>query len=260
MKVLILSIYYNRPKLLKKAMESLLASHEHHQDWVMAFGDDNSPIPGEPIVREVLGEELSQRVTFVNTNMSFDEKIEQGITIGKHANRVIAESDADIAITLCDDDELVPTYMRDVCAWFEENPDAMWGYSHLAIFNPIYQKSSDIDLTNLRECQYNFSIEPTSPVGTMDSSQVAFRLKAFEEGVRYPETSKTADSNMPWLINPDAGLFEEMYKKYGDAPFTGLVSQYKGIHDHQLVWHKKQPANGLKAYVKEIHELGGDIL
>lgn len=258
MKVLILSIYYNRPKLLQKSMESVLASHEHHTDWEMVFGDDNSPIPGEPIVRQVLGD-LSERVTFINSNMSFEDKIEQGLVVGKYANKVVQESNADIAITLCDDDELVPTYLRDVCKFFEKHPEEMWAYSHLAIFNPIYQKSADIDLTKLKDCQYNYATKRTNPVGKMDSSQVTFRLKAFAEGVRYPETSK-ADSKMPWLLNPDAGLFQSMYEHFGDAPFTGLVSQYKGIHDYQLVWNKKQGAVGLKEYVEKVHELGGYML
>lgn len=260
MKILILSIYYNRPKLLRKAMESVLASHQYHSDWEMVFGDDNSPIPGEPIVREILSDFLD-RITFINSNMSFQEKIDQGIQIGRYANEVITKSNADIAITLCDDDELIPTYTRDICNYFENNPKEMWTYSHLAIFNPLYKSSFDVDLNNLKYCPYNFTSERTNPVGKMDSSQVAFRLKAFEYGVRYPDNSKSEhNKHMPWLNNPDSGLFQAMYEKFGEIPFSGLISQYKGIHEHQLVWHKKQGHIGLKEYVDKIHQMGGKIL
>jgi len=125
----------------------------------------------------------------------------------------------------------------------------------------IYKSSNDVDLNNLKECQYNFTTERTNPVGKMDSSQVAFRIKSFQKGVRYPDNSKlTNDLHRPWLVNPDAGLFESMFNEFGNAPFTGLVAQYKGIHEHQLVWHKKQGKIGLKEYVDRINELGGDLL
>lgn len=260
MKILILSIYYNRPKLLRKAMESVLTSHQNHSDWEMVFGDDNSPIPGEPIVREILSD-FVDRITFINSNMSFDEKIDQGIQIGRYANQVIKKSNADIAITLCDDDELVPTYTRDICKYFENNPEEMWAYSHLAIFNPLYKASKDVDLKQLKECPYNFTSERINPVGKLDSSQIAFRLKAFESGVQYPDNSKSEhDPYMPWLINPDAGLFQSMHKKFGNVPFSGLISQYKGIHEHQLVWHKKQGRIGLKEYTETINQLAGKTL
>ena len=260
MKILILTTYYNRPKLLQKAMASILEANQYHSNWELVFGDDNSPIPGEPIVRKVLST-CNNQITCINSNMSFEDKIEQGLVIGKYANQVIQKSDADIAITLCDDDCLVPTYLRDISQFFETHPNYMWAYSHLAIYNPLYQKPTDINLNDIKECSYNEYSVPINPINKLDSSQVAFRLKVFEEGVKYPENSKASEDDlMPWLVNPDAFLFQEMYKRYGKIPFSNLISQYKGIHEHQLVWHKKQGRTGLKEYVDRVNDLGGELL
>lgn len=252
MKILILAIYYNRPKLLKNAMRSILKANEHHNDWELIFGDDNSPIPGQPIVEDIL-KDYKDRITFVNTNISLEEKLEKGIMIGKFANEYIKKSNADIAITLCDDDELEPYYLKNISNYFENNIDQVWCYSHLAIFNPFFEKTEEISLDKIPNCVYNFSTNPINPVGKLDSSQIAYKLSLFNEGIKYPETSKSGE--YPWLINPDLELFEMIYAKYGECHFTGFVSQFKGVHDYQLVWNKKKKVLGLKSYIQEVHKL-----
>lgn len=258
MKILIFLLYYNRPKLLRKCLQSLINANCYYQNWELIFGDDNSPIPGQQIVEEVLSKDLLKKVKFLKSNMSFEDKIKEGISLGKHANLCLQESNADIAITLCDDDQLVPEYLRNISHFFETNTQQVWGYSHLAIFNPLYQNSSQVDLTNLKECTYNQNKKPINPAGILDSSQVAYRISIIDDEIKYPDTSKL-NEGMPWLINPDQYLFTKIYEKFGLCPFTGLVAQYKGIHEHQLVWHKKQGVVGLKEYIDKVHELGGKI-
>ena len=109
MKILILCSYYNRPILLRNALNSILRADEYHQDWELAFGDDGSEIPGKPIVEEVLKDHLDH-VRCYHSNMKFEDKIENGLILGTMANEAMQDSDADIGFMLCDDDELVPTY------------------------------------------------------------------------------------------------------------------------------------------------------
>lgn len=254
MRILLICPYFNRPKLLVKAMQSVLRSHEYHSDWELVFGDDNSPIPGEPIVREILASHLD-RVTFINSQMSLDDKLIKGLMVGYYANRIVLESKADVVVTLCDDDQLYPTYLRDISAYFYNN-SAMWAYSHVVIFNPLCQ-----DITNVTpsSCPYNAWTEPIDPAGKLDASQVAWRTQIVRDGIRFPETTRD-DETKPWLMNPDMEFFRAVHARYGPAPFTGLVSQYKGIHDYQLLWHKKNGEEGLRRYVETLLLLGGELI
>lgn len=253
MKVLLLVPYYNRPKLLRAAMESVRSSNDP-PEWEMLFVDDGSPIPGEPIVREALGE-LQHRVTFTNTDARLEDKLSLGIQIGKIGNAYIAESDADIAVTLCDDDQLMSDYLRELEKFYENNPNIVWSYSHIGIWNPVEGEKS---LENVSETSYNRFVDPINPKNLLDASQVSYRMKVFREGVRFLESSQIP--GMPWAANPDADIFEQIYSKYGQAVFNGLLSQWKGIHEHQLVWHKKQGVQGLRTYIEDIHRLGGTKL
>src|SRR4051812_40312287 len=103
MKIYVLVTYYNRPLLLRKALESVLAASTHHGNLRLLVGDDNSPIPAEPIAREVLGS-LGDHTDFIRSATTLEEKLSQGTSIGKFANEYILASEADIIITLCDDD------------------------------------------------------------------------------------------------------------------------------------------------------------
>jgi len=246
-KILILAVYYNRPALLKKAMQSLVRASEFHDNWELVFGDDNSPVPGEPIVREVLGC-FADRITFVNSNMSLEQKITNGLTLGRYANEFILKSNANLVITLCDDDLLHPMYLKNINDYFDKNCNVQYAYSHVSIFNPMYGDPTE-DVTT---CSYNRDRDPINCVGRVDSSQVAFRRQVFQEGVRYPETTKLEGCDMPWLVSPDAYVFQQLFDKYGPAPFTGFISQYKGVHDYQLVWNKRADADALKQYIEKV--------
>lgn len=250
MKILVLMTYYNRPILVRRALQSILDSHQYHTDWHLAFGDDGSPCPGEPVVREMLAEHPSS-ITCVNTKNTVEDKLRNGISIGRHANQVILNSDADLIITLSDDDVLVPTYMRDISAYFETHSDVMYAWSKIYLYNPFYEST---DQVNNLTGKYNDWTGPLNPANKLDASQVAYRVSCFKKhGVRYPES--TLENDGPAIKNLDASVYEEMHEKFGLAPETGLVSQYKGIHDHQLVWHKQDLPN----YIKKIDRLAGKI-
>ena len=113
MKILILCSYYQRPKLVRNALSSILAANEHHQDWELAFGDDGSIIPGKPIVEEVLKDHLD-KIRIVESGMNLEDKLKHGLVLGRMANEAISLSSADIAIILCDDDELHPEYLKNI--------------------------------------------------------------------------------------------------------------------------------------------------
>jgi glycosyltransferase involved in cell wall biosynthesis len=249
MKVLILLSYYNRPLLVRKALESVIASNAYHQNWHLVFGDDFSPINGEDILHwELRGYE--ERYEYINSWASVEHKLQHGLTIGSYANRAILRSDADIAVMLCDDDRLEPTYLRDLAKFYKHNPTVMYAYSNVKLYNPLLESSPAEDGGKF-DCE-----GLVNPVNRLDASQVSFRLDAFRQGVRFPETTKT-DAG-PFIRNLDGELFQQLYDLYGTATPTGLVGQWKGIHDFQLVWHKKKGPDDFVKYVESVAELGGD--
>jgi hypothetical protein len=254
--ILILCSYFNRPLLVRNALNSILKANEYHQNWELAFGDDGSHIPGRPIVEEVLKDHLN-KVRFYQSDMKFEDKIEQGLILGRMANVAMENSDADVAIILCDDDELVPTYLRGLSEYFSSHPKILYCYSKIHLYNPFYNTSASVD--NSVVGRYNNYNGPIDPVGKVDASQVAWRLACCKKrGAWFAESTKLVEGR-PWTKDTDKSFFENLYSKCGEAHFSGLVGQYKGIHDYQLLWHKDVAAAQLWAYNKMVLELGGKV-
>ena len=254
LKILILMSYFNRPLLVRNALNSILKANEHHSNWHLAFGDDGSKIPGRPIVENILHEHLD-KVTFVRNNMTFEEKIKEGIVLGKMANEAIAESDADVAFILCDDDELVPMYLKRLSNFFLNHPRILYCYSKVFMYNPLVQKSSDVK--RIAVGKFNQPKDPINPVNQVDASQVAWRLSCCKEhGAWFRESTKEV-TGKPWTRDTDKGFFQNLYDKCGMCHPTGFAGQFKGIHDHQLLWHKNATTESLWAYDQMCQDLGG---
>jgi hypothetical protein len=253
LKILILCSYYNRPILVRNTLNSILKANEHHTNWELAFGDDGSDIPGKPIVEEILKDHLD-KVKFVHSNMKFEDKILQGLILGKLANEAMKESDADVALILCDDDELVAEHLKELSDYFINHPRIMYCYSKIHIFNPFFQKSENVN--NLRG-KFNKWKGKIVPFGKVDATQVAWRLDCCKKhGAWFKDDTKLVPGK-PWTKDTDGSFFENLYAKCGECYPSGLVAQYKGVHDYQLLWHKNVPPAQLWAYDKMCKELGG---
>ena len=158
LKILILASYFNRPLLVRNALMSVLRANDKHKWWHLAFGDDGSEIPGEPIVRDILRDHLD-KVSFYNTGMGIKEKLEKGITIGKMANEALAYTDCQVWITLCDDDELHPDYLKNLSDFFLKNKKVRWCWSKIHVYNPLTQSSDAGSLDNSYNC-HDGAVEP----------------------------------------------------------------------------------------------------
>lgn len=255
LKIFILCAYYNRPLLVRNTLNSVLKANEYHKNWHFGFLDDGSKVPGRPIVEEILKDHMDQ-VTIVETNAKFEDKVMRGLTMGALANKAISESDADIGIMLCDDDELVPDYLKNLSDFFLLNDKVLYCYSKIYIFNPLLQKSDGV--VNLAD-KYNQHTTPINPVGKVDASQVAWRIDCCKKyGAWFGESTKCVDGK-PWAKDTDRCLFENLFNKCGMCYPTGFVGQYKGVHDYQLLWHKNVSAASLKVYDDMYKELGGVV-
>lgn len=241
--------------MVRNALKSILKADAYHQNWELAFGDDGSVIPGRPIVEEILKDKLSQ-VKFYHSGMSFEDKISSGLILGKMANIAMKESNADLAIMLCDDDELVPTYLKGLSDYFLSNPEVLYCYSKVHLYNPFFNKSENVNNVTGSYNKFNGSI---NPVNNVDASQVAWRLSCCKkQGAWFAESTKHVPGK-PWTKDTDKSFFENLYEKCGEAKFSGLIGEYKGIHDYQLLWHKNVSAAQLWSYDKMTRELGGKV-
>lgn len=254
MKILILMTYFNRPILVKNGLKSILAANEYYQDWELAFGDDGSVHPGRSSVEEILSDHMD-KVTIVESGMGIEEKLQKGLILGKMANEQIKKSNADVAIIMGDDDELVPTYLRDLSLFFKNNPETLYCYSKVYLYNPLVQKSSDAK--KICTGKYNQEEGRINPVNKVDATQVAWRLSCCKEyGAWFKDTTLSVKEK-PWVQDTDKSFFEQLHDKCGLCHPTGLVAQYKGIHDYQLLWHKNVKSSILRDYEKMCREFGG---
>ena len=235
--VLILLVYYNRPLLVRNALTSILKSHTHFPHWSLAVLDDGSEFPAESTVKDVLADH-KDKVTFYNSHVTFEEKMELGVTVGRLANRAILESSAPLCVTLCDDDELHPYYLKKLSRYFQMHEEVRYCYSNIYLYNPLIQKSEDV---NFLTGPYNKWSEPIECYGKVDGSQVALHTSCMKrDGIWWlGSTANFEYGTNPFLGSLDGELFKQFYNKYGPAPYTGFVSQYKGVHEHQMVFIKE---------------------
>ena len=216
-RILILLLFYNRPTLVRNTLRSILRSNEHYANWELAFIDDSSPVPGKPIVEEVLADHLD-KVRFYNSNMTVEEKVSTGGMLGALMNQAIRDSSADIGIILCDDDELVDNYLHNLNRFFNKRPRAKSCYCHVHEFVPGVEDTRFVDRTANR---FNAYTGPINPISKVDASQVAWRLSINKDlGVWFRE-GRTR--------NLDGPFFTDLRHAAGRVRFAGVVGQYKGV-------------------------------
>lgn len=219
MKFIIVLAYYCRPKLVLNAIQSI--REMNYDNYHVVIVDDGS-FPSSNQVIMVDDPIVEQAIVHYIPDTPEQKIIQGGSRHGEFINKAILESNADIAIVLCDDDGITPDYFTNLAKWFSENPDQMYCYSHVRYFDPLTESPFGIE----KRPWWTNHTHTLNPENTLDSSQVAFRTKCFQvDGIRYPS---------PQTKNLDAVLFRQLYSKYGPCKFAGFDGQYKAIFDNQL--------------------------
>lgn len=217
---LIVLPYFERPNLVRNALESVRDQSDPR--WHLAFIDDGSTRPGEPVVREILGDD--PRVTCYRYEDTIDQKRAQnGSMHGKYMTDAILAGPGELVIVLCDDDALFPGCVENVHRWFDEHPEAQYGYGHVQVYHPPHERPGQVERGHADLNRHTGAIQPACQV---DGSQVCFRASAFRGGgVHYPR---------PCTGALDASSFEQCYRLYGPCSFMGFVTQYKGVWPGQM--------------------------
>jgi len=231
-KILILLLYYDRPEMVKLALNSIKSSS--YKNWELAFIDDGSAHVGAPVCKEILKDDLD-KVTFYRIPDTVEEKVARGGSlVGKYMNIAISGSDAELAIMLCDDDALKDDYLSNLNQFFLQNPTEQYCYSHVILFDPFKETPETIDeKTSIRVPSLNNTLTnriyhfwnkngPINAANAVDAAQVAWKT---DSNVKFP---------YPQTRNLDATFYGQMHRQYGPCPFSGFFGQYKGIYADAL--------------------------
>jgi glycosyltransferase involved in cell wall biosynthesis len=224
MKVLILLAYFERPNMIKIALESI--KRQSYHNWEVAFCDDGINYLGKPIVEEMFSEKDLEKFKFYATGDSPEQKKNQGGSKHGHMlNNAMQKSDADIAFILCDDDALYKDYLKNLVNFYKENADSIYSYGKVSIYNPndfISFETLEDNFNNV----LNHREGPISPAYTVDASQVSWRLSNFKEaGINFLS---------PQTVALDANLYQQLERAFGKCDANECVAQYKGLYPQQL--------------------------
>lgn len=229
MKFLIILFYYERPELLKRALDSV--SLQSYGDWEICLIDDGNYFRARDVLPEYM--RIGHKISLIEINDTEAGKTIRepskeigGSLVGAYANAALSSSDADYALILCDDDKLEPDYLYKLSKYYQENPDIKYSYCHLKFQNPLTFEAEENDYTRY----LNSKTHPINPVNELDSSQVSWSIQAWrQDKIAFP---------FPHTVSLDREIYSQMWSRWGDCVYNGLVGQIKGIHRNQLI-HRK---------------------
>ena len=229
-KFLIIIIYYNRPKQILRALESV--KNQKHTNWQVAFFDDHSDIPGEDIVRDFLSEEDLKKFTFYrspdtreiknNRKKIFEEtygfnKDNTGALITDWFNIAMSDHTFDVALFLCDDDLLHTDYLKKLNTFYNNYPEVNYSFSNVILFDERYHNWED-----MHEVRNRFYRPfPVNPYFNLDTSQVSWREKCFK--------NDNVAFRKDYHLNFDAEWYKQLFAKYGPCVPNYATGQYKNF-------------------------------
>lgn len=210
-KFLIMLPTYNRAGLVKTAVESVLS--QDYDNYELAIIDDNEHATVE---RDVINHKRVKYVLTEDTDIM--KKNNGGSSHGLFMNLALDATDADIAIILCDDDALVPGYLKSLNDFYSQEVDR-YSYCHVRTFNPETESIKDVGAR-----KNNFFANITGeimPAGRVDASQVSWFIsedRFIDVGTR----------------NLDMDMYNKLQARYGACRFNGIDGQYKAVFPGQL--------------------------
>lgn len=242
MKILILCPYYERPILVQNALNSLLKANEFYQDWVFALIDDGSSAKGRPIVESVL-KDHQQKLLFYDTHCPKDNRDGAERCVGYYCNEAIKTANPDLIMFLGDDDELFPSFLKDIVEFFHAHDRQVTSYSHVIPYNPAFEISSAVPVVT-EGCSLNRKTSPVRVAGRIDASQMVWTKDVHHRFELWFTDNVWRSLDFDLMMR----YYHLRGKKDGRSPFTGLISQYKGIHSSNMLTNA---AKDLKGYDQE---------
>jgi len=206
---------FNRPRLLKVAIDSILG--QTSKDWELWVLDDGSSYDFKKQI--ILPYKDSRIHFFQGEKLKLSERY-AGSRISFLVNYLLDRSSNELVSYLCDDDYYWPEAIGGVIDFFKNHPEVNVGFGKLTYSH----SESDERPREKRELRYFEN--PIMPFNKLDHNQVIHRRECLKY-VKWP------GSGFPWPLGPDAFFFSELSKMYTFYPINVWFSN-KLLHPHNV--------------------------
>lgn len=207
---------YNRPKLIKEAITSVLC--QTYQNWKLWIMDDNS---NKETVDAICSFKDPRIEIVLHPDITIKDK-QNACRYSVLINEALRLSNGEYISYLCDDDRQFPDWLKSAVSWFENNPDK----------DVVFGKLTYCDI-NKRKYPPEETLEPrffneilTVPGGKLDHNQVIHKREClFNSGLwnEHPGVWTGADSY----------FFNQLASHYPFYPLDVYAAE-KGEHDRQV--------------------------
>jgi spore maturation protein CgeD len=211
MKITCILASYNRPTLIRQALQSVL--DQTHQDYQLIVVDDSTKMN----IFEIMGPyKFTESLTI--HNIVKPEERSKVNRLGININIGLKNARGDVICYLADDDYYFPTWFEKLNRFFEENPDKQVAYGILK-----YSESMMMELEEQGTFRFPGDIVK-EPMGILDHNQVAHRR--FDPPQLWQEGVGT-------VMNVDGWFFSQIANEHDFHPINAWAA-VKRLHGKNL--------------------------
>lgn len=215
MKIDVILSTFNRPRLLRVAIDSILG--QTSPDWELWILDDGSSYDFQ---KQIIQQYKDQRIHFFQgEKLKLAERYTKS-RISLHNNYLLGRSRNELVSYLCDDDYYWPEAVGGVVDFFKSHPEVNAGFGKLTYSH------SESDKTPREKRELRYFENPIMPYDKLDHNQVIHRRKCLNY-IKWPV------GIFPWPLGPDAFFFAELSKMYTFYPISVWFSN-KLLHKHNV--------------------------
>ncbi|MCI0635582.1 MAG: glycosyltransferase family 2 protein [Actinobacteria bacterium] len=204
---------YNRPRLVREAIRSVLA--QTWTDWQLVVADDGSGPETQAAILEELATRKAdhgQAVVLLTLDDPPSSRGDGVVRAVRRINDAIPSVDGEIVHYLADDDFFTSDRLADFDDFFVRNPDVVCAYGGLRY----------VDMAGRRVGQIRFPDTVGDPWCVLDQGQFAHRASAFERVPAWPATGDYTD---------DGRFMRALFEAYGRFGRIDSFVHHKRLHD-----------------------------
>jgi len=212
---------YNRPSLLRAAINSVLVQTE--MNWQLVVADDNSGPGVHAVLHELL--DGDSRCSWWSSDVSEEDRPKL-TRFAVNINKSFPMTEGGIILYLCDDNEFYPRCFEVVCDYFDEHPEVYAVYFRHRTCMVDWKTGRITEMHNARHVRGTVDLNAS---GLLDHNQVAHRREVFGEG--WPEEPRfwgCADGAFFDRILAQGHAFHHIPVELGlykDSPHTSMCRQ-----------------------------------
>jgi len=215
MKIDVILSTFNRPRLLKVAIDSILNQESPNFElWIFDDGSDYD------FRKQIIQQYKDPRIHFFQGEKLKPSERYAKSRISLHVNYLLDRSSNELVSYLCDDDYYWPEAIGGAINFFEKHPEASVGFGKLTY------SFSESEKTPREKRELRYFENPILPFDKLDHNQVIHRRECLDY-VKWPM------SNFPWPLGPDAYFFAELSKMHTFYPIPVWFSN-KLLHSHNI--------------------------